>query len=153
MWVFSMAIPHSVKLKTAAQKKELQTTFHSVGCKKRQFHYPLCPCLRIAINPFPNPIVATRAQWPEIIDRHSQVRALLAALPDGLAAPSDSTSLAILAELLAEFWRSPTEFPANRLNPLRGLLAEFGLTLAARRRLEIAPVEQENPFASIGRKP
>ncbi len=69
--------PDSVKLKTAAQKKELETTFHSVGCKKRQFHYPLCPCLRIAINPFPNPIVATRAQWPEIIDRHSQVRALL----------------------------------------------------------------------------
>ncbi len=82
-----------------------------------------------------------------------QFVALLAALPDGLAAPSDSTSLAILAELLAEFWRSPTEFPANRLNPVRGLLAEFGLTLAARRRLEIAPVEQENPFASIGRKP
>jgi len=104
-------------------------------------------------KPMPNSPVVPLAP-PELSDAgRAQFEALLAALPDGLAAPSDSTSLAILAELLAQFWLNPVEFPANRLNPLRGLLAEFGLTLAARRRLEIAPAVAENPFAAIGRKP
>jgi hypothetical protein len=77
---------------------------------------------------------------------------LVSLLPENVPARSDSLALGILATLLDEFWQNPAGFPNARLNPLRGLLAEFGLTLASRQRLDVKAPAPPNPFASVARR-
>ena len=76
---------------------------------------------------------------------------LIESMPNGLAAKSDSLFIAMAATLLAEYRRAPEVFPTPRINALRLMLAELGMTPKARRQLELAPDPESNPFAQIDR--
>jgi hypothetical protein len=53
-------------------------------------------------------------------------------MPKGAAARSDSTFIGMAATLLAEYRRAPEVFPTPRINALRLMLAELGMTPRAR---------------------
>ena len=76
---------------------------------------------------------------------------LIESMPNGAAAKSDSLLIAMAATLLAEYRRVPEVFPTPRINALRLMLAELGMTPKARRQLELAPDRENNPFAEIDR--
>ena len=76
---------------------------------------------------------------------------LVKAMPDGVAAKSDSLFIGLLAQLIVEYRRDPANFPAVRLNAMRVMLSELGMTPKARRQLELAPDRKDNPFAEIDR--
>ena len=76
---------------------------------------------------------------------------LAESIPKGAAGKSDSLFIGLVATLLAEYRRAPDAFPAARLNALRLVLAELGMTPKARRQLELAPDRENNPFAEIDR--
>ena len=76
---------------------------------------------------------------------------LVKAMPDGAAAKSDSLFIGLLAQLIVEYRRDPANFPAVRLNAMRVMLSELGMTPRARRQLELAPGLENNPFAEIDR--
>ena len=76
---------------------------------------------------------------------------LIESMPKGAAARSDSTFIGMAATLLAEYRRVPEVFPTPRINALRLMLAELGMTPRARRQLELAPGRKDNPFAEIDR--
>ncbi len=76
---------------------------------------------------------------------------LVESMPKGAAARSDSTFIGMAATLLAEYRRAPEVFPTPRINALRLMLAELGMTPKARRQLELAPDRKDNPFAEIDR--
>ena len=76
---------------------------------------------------------------------------LIESMPNGAAAKSDSLFIAMAATLLAEYRRAPEVFPTPRINALRLMLAELGMTPKARRQIELAPGRENNPFAEIDR--
>ena len=76
---------------------------------------------------------------------------LVESMPKGAAARSDSTFIGMAATLLAEYRRAPGAFPTPRINALRLMLSELGMTPRARRQLELAPDRKDNPFAEIDR--
>ncbi len=76
---------------------------------------------------------------------------LVESMPDGVAAKSDSLFIGLLAQLIVEYRRDPANFPAVRLNAMRVMLAELGMTPKARRQIELAPGRENNPFAEIDR--
>ena len=74
---------------------------------------------------------------------------LIESMPAGAAARSDSTFIGMAATLLAEYRRAPEMFPTPRINALRLMMAELGMTPRARLQLELAPDQESNPFAAI----
>lgn len=75
---------------------------------------------------------------------------LIEAMPSGSAAKSDSLFVGIVAQLLTEY-RQTANFPTPRLNCLRMMFAELGMTPKSRRQLELGADPVENPFAAIDR--
>ena len=75
---------------------------------------------------------------------------LVEAMPSGAAAKSDSLFIAVAAQLLNEY-RQSMDFTTARLNCLRMMFAELGMTPKSRRQLELGTDPAENPFAAIDR--
>ena len=76
---------------------------------------------------------------------------LVEAMPDGAAAKSDSIFLEMVSSVLFEYRRAPEAFPTPKLNALRMMFAELGMTPKSRRQLELGADPVENPFAAIDR--
>ena len=62
---------------------------------------------------------------------------LVKQVPDGLLTGADSASMHLLAVLYTEFLESDGQYPTSRINALRGLMADFGLSPGARARLAV----------------
>ena len=108
---------------------------------------------RLSSRSYETPLPTDRPEYPpDLSDETRPIFAeLIEAMPKGAAAKSDSLFIAMAATLLAEYRRAPEVFPTPRINALRLMLAELGMTPKARRQLELAPDRENNPFAEIDR--
>ncbi|HRW67449.1 MAG TPA: hypothetical protein P5032_17255 [Candidatus Competibacter sp.] len=108
---------------------------------------------RLSSRRYETPRPADRPEYPpDLSDEARPIFAeLVESMPKGAAARSDSTFIGMAATLLAEYRRAPGAFPTPRINALRLMLSELGMTPKARRQLELAPDRKDNPFAEIDR--
>ena len=108
---------------------------------------------RLSSRSYETPRPADRPEYPpDLSDETRPIFAeLIEAMPKGAAAKSDSLFIAMAATLLAEYRRAPEVFPTPRINALRLMLAELGMTPKARRQLELKADPAKNPFAEIDR--
>lgn len=109
--------------------------------------------VRLSGRTYETPLPTDRPEAPPgLSDEARPIFAeLVESMPDGAAAKSDSLFIAMAATLLAEYRRAPDDFPTPRINALRLMLAELGMTPKARRQLELKPDSAKNPFAEIDR--
>ena len=108
---------------------------------------------RLSSRSYETPLPTDRPEYPpDLSDETRPIFAeLIEAMPKGAAAKSDSLFIAMAATLLAEYRRAPGAFPTPRINALRLMLAELGMTPKARRQLELKADPAKNPFAEIDR--